>query len=94
MPTFPETSTRYQHTFLSEYPAHFLECDIRIIKMLQRCGCQKSPFSEAAIDAIFKNTAGVPRLIEALAIKTMTVGMHAKMQALTEEQVYQAAKEL
>jgi type II secretory pathway predicted ATPase ExeA len=61
---------------------------------LKRCGCQQSPFSESAIDAIFKNTAGVPRLIESLALKTMTVGMHAKIQTLTEEQVYQAAKEL
>ncbi len=57
-------------------------------------GCLKSPFSEQAIEAIFKNTNGVPRLIESLALKTMTVGMHQKIQALTEEQVFLAAKEL
>lgn len=61
---------------------------------LKQCGCQQSPFAEPAIDAIFKNSAGVPRLIEQLALKTMTVGMHQKVQTLTEEHVFLAAKEL
>jgi type II secretory pathway predicted ATPase ExeA len=57
-------------------------------------GCQKSPFSQKAIDAIFKNTAGVPRLIEKLALNTMTLGMHQKVQILDEEHVFKASKEL
>jgi type II secretory pathway predicted ATPase ExeA len=57
-------------------------------------GCQNSPFSDNAIEAIFKNTAGVPRLIAALAFHTMTLGMMQKTQILTEEHVFQAAHEL
>ena len=37
-------------------------------------GCQKSPFSQAAIEAIYKNSGGVPRLIGSLALKTMIKG--------------------
>lgn len=57
-------------------------------------GCQHSPFSDNAIEAIFKNTAGIPRLIAALAFHTMTLGMMQKTNILTEEQVFQAAHEL
>jgi len=57
-------------------------------------GCQKSPFSTPAIEAIFKNTAGIPRLVAALARNTMTVGMLQKTQTLTEEHVFQATHEL
>lgn len=53
-----------------------------------------SPFSDNAIEAIFKNTAGIPRLVAALALNTMTLGMLQKVQILTEEQVFQAAHEL
>jgi len=57
-------------------------------------GCQNSPFSDNAIEAIFKNTAGIPRLIATLAFHTMTLGMMQKTNILTEEQVFQAAHEL
>ncbi len=57
-------------------------------------GCHKSPFAQNAIDAIFKNTAGVPRLVAALALNTMTLGMTQKTQILTEEHVFQATHEL
>lgn len=57
-------------------------------------GCHKSPFSDNAIDAIFKNTAGVPRLVAALALNTMTFGTLQKTQLLTEEHVFQATHEL
>lgn len=57
-------------------------------------GCQNSPFSDNAIEAIFKNTAGIPRLIAALAFHTMTLGMMQKTNILTEEQVFQATHEL
>ncbi len=57
-------------------------------------GCNQSPFSPNAIEAIFKNTAGVPRLIATLAIHTMTLGMMQKTDNLTEEHVFQANHEL
>jgi general secretion pathway protein A len=57
-------------------------------------GCARSPFSPNAIEAIFKVTAGVPRLIAALATHTMTLGMMQKTESLTEELVFQANHEL
>jgi len=56
--------------------------------------CQKSPFSDNAIEAIFKNTAGITRLVAALALNTMTLGMTQKSQTLTEEHVFGATHEL
>jgi general secretion pathway protein A len=57
-------------------------------------GAHQSPFTDKAIDAIYKNTAGVPRLVGTLALNTMTLGMQEKRQELSEEQVFQAAHEL
>lgn len=57
-------------------------------------GCHKSPFSENAVEAIFKNTAGIPRVVAALAAKTMTLGMFEKVQILTEEHVFKACQEI
>ena len=57
-------------------------------------GCQKSPFTPQAIEAIYKNTGGVPRLIGSLSIKTMTLGCLEKAQILTEEHVFKASCEL
>jgi len=57
-------------------------------------GRQQSPFSPNAIEAIFNITAGVPRLIAALANHTMTLGMMQKTEILTEEHVFQANHEL
>ena len=57
-------------------------------------GCTKSPFTESAITAIYKNTSGVPRLVGSLALNTMTLGMLEKNTELTEEHVFQAAQEL
>jgi general secretion pathway protein A len=92
----PVLASFYQRIALKYHlaPLDKSEVALFIEHQLKLCGCHQSPFSEAAIEAIFKNTAGVPRLIEKLALNTMTVGMHAKIQTLTEEQVYQAAKEL
>ena len=68
--------------------------DYFIEHQLKLKGCQNSPFSDNAIEAIFKNTAGIPRLIAALAFHTMTLGMMQKTNILTKEQVFQAAHEL
>jgi len=57
-------------------------------------GCAKSPFTDTAITAIYKNTTGVPRLVGALALNTMTLGMLENKNELTEEQVFQAVQEL
>lgn len=57
-------------------------------------GCQRSPFSQSAIEAIYKNTGGLPRLIGSLATKTMVLGSLQKAEVLTEEHVFQATGEL
>jgi general secretion pathway protein A len=66
----------------------FIEHNLRL------AGCHNSPFSQNAIDAIFKNTAGVHRRVADLALKTMTCGMLQKVTSLTEEHVFLAAREL
>jgi type II secretory pathway predicted ATPase ExeA len=57
-------------------------------------GCQKPPFTQGAIEAIYKNTGGVPRLIGSLALKTMTQGFLEKADVLTQEHVFAATYEL
>jgi hypothetical protein len=52
------------------------------------------PFTAQAIEAIYKNTADVPRLIAFLSIKTLTLGCLEKTQILTEEYVFKASYEL
>jgi type II secretory pathway predicted ATPase ExeA len=56
---------------------------------------RKTPtFSEAAYHAIFQNTAGSPALIVRLVLKTLLLGTQQKIELLSEEQVFLAAKEL
>jgi general secretion pathway protein A len=57
-------------------------------------GCLKSPFSDEAVNAIFKNSNGFPGMAADLAIKTMTCGMQEKATLLTEEHVFTAAREI
>lgn len=51
-------------------------------------------FTSAAVDVLYRTTGGIPRVIGQLAIKTMTLGFQQKKDMLTEEEVYQATKEL
>lgn len=47
-----------------------------------------------AIDAIHSNSSGIPRIINALALKCLTLGALGKKEVLSEEDVYSAYKEL
>lgn len=51
-------------------------------------------FTDGAVDAIHKNTAGIQRLVGDLAWKTLTLGALEKKETLTEEEVYRSYKEL
>ncbi len=51
-------------------------------------------FSPNALGAIYQVSAGVCRIINNLAIKTLTIGALEKKDTLTEEEVYRASKEL
>lgn len=55
---------------------------------------KKPLFSDAAFQAVFQNTSGSPAMIARLVIKTLHVGARQRIDLLTEEQVFLAAKEL
>ncbi len=57
-------------------------------------GCDKSPFSDNAIEAIYKNTAGSPRDIAKITISCLTLAMMQNSKTITEEHVFAAAAEL
>jgi len=61
---------------------------------LSLCGSKDDIFSDSAIEAIFQNTAGIPRNIDNLATKSLTVACINKKRTITEEEVFLAAKEL
>jgi type II secretory pathway predicted ATPase ExeA len=61
---------------------------------LQLAGRKQDIFNQNAIEAIYKNSAGIPRVINALALKCLTLGALEKKESLTEEDVYTASKEL
>jgi general secretion pathway protein A len=92
----PILKSFYQRISLKYHllPLEKNEVPLFIEHHLKLKGCHKSPFSDNAMEAIFKNTAGVPRLVAELALKTMTRGMFQKSQILTEEHVFHANHEL
>ncbi len=56
---------------------------------------KKEPlFDQSAIEAIYKNSSGTPRIINALATKCLTLGALERKNMLTQEEVYRASKEL
>jgi type II secretory pathway predicted ATPase ExeA len=61
---------------------------------LQLAGRKDDIFDPNAIEAIYKNSAGTPRVINALAGKCLTLGALEKKEFLTEEDVYSASREL
>lgn len=61
---------------------------------LQLAGLTNPIFSSNALSAIYQVSAGVCRIINKLALKTMTIGALEKKDALNEEDVYRASKEL
>lgn len=61
---------------------------------LELAGRKDRIFNQSAIEAIYKNSGGTPRVINALAAKCLTLGALEKKELLTEEDVYSASKEL
>ena len=61
---------------------------------LKICGCSHPVFSDAAIEAIYQNTTGIPRAIDNLALKSLTLAALDKKQTITEEEIFSASKEL
>jgi general secretion pathway protein A len=61
---------------------------------LSLAGLKEPMFNQNALNAVYQNSAGIPRMINALCIKTMTVGSSGKKEVLTEEEVFRATHEL
>lgn len=57
-------------------------------------GCNDFPFSDNAIEAIYKNTAGIPRVTGSLALKCLTLCMIEKSKTITEEHVFGVVHEI
>lgn len=56
--------------------------------------CKTSPFTSAAVEALYKNTSGIPRMVCSLALKAMTSAMIAQSKLITEEHVFAAVREM
>lgn len=61
---------------------------------LKLCGVTMPIFNENALSAIYQNSTGIPRVINSISIKAMTIGALERKDILTEEEVYRASKEL
>lgn len=61
---------------------------------LQICGASENIFSGSASEAIFQNTQGLPRQIDNLALKAMASAVISKKKIITEEEIFEAAKEV
>ncbi|MCP4991636.1 MAG: AAA family ATPase, partial [Colwellia sp.] len=51
-------------------------------------------FNDNAILSIFQISGGAARIINSLALKSMTIGAIEKNETISEEQVYRASQEL
>lgn len=61
---------------------------------LKLAGSSFNLFNQNAICAIYQVSAGVPRTINSLAIKSLTIGALEKKDCICEEEIYRASKEL
>lgn len=57
-------------------------------------GMKEPLFNQNALAAIHQNSTGIPRVINSLCLKAMTIGALEKKDALTEEEVYRATQEV
>lgn len=61
---------------------------------MRLAGCHDPVFNDNAFHALYQISTGVPRLINALAFKALTIGALEKKNVLSEEEIYRASKEL
>jgi type II secretory pathway predicted ATPase ExeA len=61
---------------------------------LNICGVRESIFSDPAIEAIYQNTTGIPRVIDSIAGKALTLAAMRKKHMITEEEIFSASKEI
>lgn len=61
---------------------------------MQLAGASCPVFNPNALAALYQVSAGVPRIINSLATKALTIGALEKKDSLSEEEIYRASKEL
>ncbi len=61
---------------------------------LQLAGRKDPIFNQGAIDAIHRSSSAIPRIINTLAVKCLSLEALEKKEGLTEENVYSAYKDL
>lgn len=61
---------------------------------LALAGLKDPLFNQNALNAVYQNSGGIPRMINALCIKTMTVGAIEKKDSLSEDEVFRATHEI
>jgi type II secretory pathway predicted ATPase ExeA len=61
---------------------------------LSLAGLKTPVFNENALNAVYQNSGGVPRMINALCLKTLTIGALEKKEVLSEDEVFRATHEL
>lgn len=57
-------------------------------------GLKEPMFNQNALNAVYQNSNGIPRMINALCVKTMTIGAIEKKEVLSEDEVFRATQEI
>lgn len=61
---------------------------------LSLAGAKEPMFNQNALNAVYQNSGGIPRVINSLCIKTLTLGAIEKKDALSEDEVFRATQEM
>lgn len=61
---------------------------------LALAGLKNPLFNPNALNALHQNSGGIPRIINSLCIKTMTIGAIEKKASLSEDEVFRATQEI
>jgi type II secretory pathway predicted ATPase ExeA len=75
-------------------PLNLIETKSYIEHHLSLCGLKEPIFNDNAYQAIYQNTAGIPRMINHLTLKSMILGASNHKKLLSEEEVFIAYQEL
>ena len=82
-------SMRYHIPFLDKK-----ETRAYVEHRLSICGVRENIFSDQAIEAIYQNTTGIPRVIDSIARNALTLAAMQKRHMITEEEIFSASKEI
>lgn len=70
------------------------ESSAYIAHQLSLSGRDDPIFDSAALKAIFQNSGGIPRMINKICIKSLTIGALEKKETLSAEEVFRSTREL